>query len=73
MYIIYIVINYVINKISELLISSLEEDKFSREETTIKVNGEDIIFVCRTALNNPNDYHNSNYQTFDIIKDFRNL
>jgi hypothetical protein len=36
-------------------------------------NGEDIIFVCRTALNNPNDYHNSNYQTFDIIKDFRNL
>lgn len=33
---------YVINKISELIISGMEEDKFSREETTIKVNGESI-------------------------------
>lgn len=33
---------YVINKISELIISSMEEDKFSREETTIKVNDENI-------------------------------
>lgn len=36
-------------------------------------NGDDIIFVCRTALNKPNDYHNSNYQTFDVIKNFRSL
>ena len=35
--------------------------------------GEDIVFVCRTAINEPNDYHNSNYQTFDTIKNFRSL
>lgn len=33
---------YIINKISELIISGMEEDKFSREETTIKLNGESI-------------------------------
>lgn len=33
---------YIINKISELIISGMEEDKFSREETTIKINGESI-------------------------------
>lgn len=39
--------NYVINKISELLISSFDESKFTREETTIKINGESI-----KAINN---------------------
>lgn len=34
--------NYLINKISELLISSLDDSKFSREETTITVDGESI-------------------------------
>ena len=29
-----------INKVSELLISSIDESKLSREETTINVNGE---------------------------------
>lgn len=35
--------------------------------------GEDIIFLCRTAINNANNYHNSNYSTFHRIKDFRSL
>ena len=39
--------NYVINKISELLISSFDESKFTREETTIKINGESV-----KAINN---------------------
>ncbi len=34
--------------------------------------GDDIIFVCRTAMNGADSFHNSNYQTFDVIKDFRN-
>ncbi len=35
--------------------------------------GDDIIYLCRTAMNNPNNYHDSNYSTFHRIKNFRNL
>lgn len=34
--------NYLVNKFSELLVSSFEEDKFSREETTLKINGKNV-------------------------------
>ena len=33
--------------------------------------GDDIIFLCRTAMNGAEDYHNSNYQTFHKIENFR--
>ena len=35
--------------------------------------GEDIIYLCRTAINGANSYHNSNYITFHRIKQFRAL
>ena len=35
--------------------------------------GDDIIFLCRTAWNNAHDYHDSNYITFHRIKDFRKI
>ena len=35
--------------------------------------GDDIIFLCRTALNKPHGFHDSNYQTFDRVKNFRKL
>lgn len=35
--------------------------------------GKDIIFLCRTAVNNAHSYHNSNYQTFHRIENFREL
>jgi len=35
--------------------------------------GDDIIFVCRTGLNKPHGFHDTNYQTFDRIKNFRKL
>ena len=31
----------------------------------------DIIFLCRTAYGRPHNFHDSNYQTFHRIKDFR--
>ena len=34
---------------------------------------DDIIFLCRTAVNNAHSYHNSNYQTFHRIENFREL
>ena len=35
-------INYVINKVNELVISSIKEDKLTQDEATIKVNNENI-------------------------------
>ncbi|MBE6537123.1 MAG: hypothetical protein E7673_04135 [Ruminococcaceae bacterium] len=35
--------------------------------------GDDIIFLCRTAINGANSFHDSNYQTFHRIKGFRTL
>lgn len=35
--------------------------------------GEDIIFVCRTAWNHANSSHDNNYITFHRIKNFRKL
>ncbi len=35
--------------------------------------GEDLLFVCRTAINEPDSFHNSNYQTFHRIENFRDL
>jgi hypothetical protein len=33
--------------------------------------GDDIIFLCRTAFNGAHSYHDSNYITFHRIKNFR--
>ena len=34
---------------------------------------EDIIYLCRTAINGAHNFHDSNYSTFHRIKNFRNL
>lgn len=39
----------------------------------LEFEGDDIIYVCRTALNKAHTYHDSNYITFHRIKDFRKL
>ena len=35
--------------------------------------GDDILYVCRTATNGAKNFHDSNYITFHRIKNFRNL
>lgn len=35
--------------------------------------GEDIIYLCRTAINGAHSFHDSNYSTFHRIKNFRNI
>ena len=37
------------------------------------IEGEDIVFLCRTALNGAAGYHDSNYSTFHRISNFRDL
>lgn len=38
-----------------------------------EIEGDDIIFLCRTAINGANNYHDSNYSTFHRIENFRAL
>ena len=38
-----------------------------------EIEGDDIIFLCRTGLNEPHGFHDTNYQTFDRIENFRKL
>ena len=38
-----------------------------------EIEGDDIIYLCRTAINGANTYHNSNYATFHRIQNFRSL
>ena len=38
-----------------------------------EIEGEDIIYLCRTAINGARNYHDANYSTFHRIKGFRNL
>ena len=33
--------------------------------------GDDLLYLCRTALNHPHSFHDSNYSTFHRLKDFR--
>ncbi len=38
-----------------------------------EIEGDDIIYLCRTAINSAHSYHDSNYSTFHRVKNFRNL
>ena len=38
-----------------------------------EIEGEAIIYLCRTAINGANSFHNSNYATFHRIENFRIL
>ena len=38
-----------------------------------EIEGDDIIFLSRTSINNAANYHDANYSTFHRIENFRNL
>ncbi|MBQ9735849.1 MAG: hypothetical protein IJV96_03590 [Clostridia bacterium] len=38
-----------------------------------EIEGENIIYLCRTSMNGADDFHNSNYSTFHRIANFRDL
>jgi hypothetical protein len=35
------------------------------------IDGDDILYLCRTAINHAKNMHDSNYTTFHRIKQFR--
>jgi len=38
-----------------------------------EIEGEDILYLCRTAMNDAHNFHDSNYSTFHRIRNFRDL
>ena len=50
-----------------------DKQKHGFQYVDFHFDGDDIIYLCRTGINNPNDYHDSNYITFHRIKNFREL
>lgn len=38
-----------------------------------EIEGDDIIYLCRTAINRAHNFHDSNYSTFHRIKNFREI
>ncbi len=47
--------------------------KIGFQYVDFEIEGDDIIYLCRTAINNAHTYHDSNYSTFHRIRDFRKL
>jgi hypothetical protein len=37
------------------------------------IEGSDILYQCRTAMNGANNFHDANYATFHRVKDFRDI
>ena len=48
-------------------------NKIGFQYVDFEIEGDDIIFLCRTAINGAHSFHDSNYSTFHKIKNFRSL
>lgn len=53
--------------------SDQDPQKIGFQYVDFEFDGDDIIYLCRTALNNANSFHNTNYATFHRIENFRVL
>ena len=51
----------------------VDDDRIGFQYVDFSFEGDDIVFLCRTAFNNADSFHNSNYSTFDRIQNFRDL
>lgn len=49
-----------------------DEEKVGLQYVDFSFDGDDIIYLCRTAINGAASFHDSNYSTFHRIKNFRN-
>lgn len=53
--------------------SDQDPEKIGFQYVDFEIEGEDILYLCRTAFNNAHNFHDANYQTFHKIKKFRKL
>lgn len=49
----------------------VDDEHIGFQYVDFEIEGEDILFLCRTAFNGAHNYHDANYQTFHRIKSFR--
>jgi hypothetical protein len=52
---------------------NIDDEHVGFQYVDFEFSGDDIIFLCRTAFNGAHNFHDSNYQTFHKIKNFRNI
>ncbi|MBO5200128.1 MAG: hypothetical protein J6B93_02490 [Clostridia bacterium] len=50
-----------------------DDDHIGFQYCDFEFDGDDLIYLCRTAINGANSFHDSNYLTFHRIKNFRNI
>ena len=50
-----------------------DSEKIGFQYVDMMIEGDDILFLCRTAINGANNYHDANYSTFHRIKNFRSI
>lgn len=57
------------------LLDKRDEDpeKIGFQYVDFEIEGDDLIYLCRTAINNANSFHDANYSTFHRVKNFRAL
>ena len=53
--------------------SNCDPEKIGFQYVDFEFEGDDIIFLCRTAINCARNYHDANYSTFHRIQNFRNI
>ena len=50
-----------------------DPQKVGFQYVDFEIEGDDIIYLCRTGMNDPRNYHDTNYSTFHRIEGFRKL
>lgn len=50
-----------------------DRQKVGFQYVDFEMEGDDLIYLCRTAINNANNFHDANYSTFHRIEKFRKL
>ena len=60
-------------KVVKDIIDRRERDAFTEgfQYVEFEFEGDDLIYLCRTAINGAHNFHDSNYSVFDRIKNFR--
>ena len=51
----------------------MDAEKVGLQYVDFSFDGDDIIYLCRTAINAAASFHDSNYSTFHRIENFRNI
>lgn len=51
----------------------MDPNEVGLQYVDFEIEGEDLIYLCRTAINGAHNFHDANYSTFHRIRNFREL